>query len=98
MEREGRLAHANPLDIGCRGGRRNLWSLICPNFSPAAAHLLHVSALPVHCTAAGTFLVTHDHIRQTGHDWSGCGEQQENGDETGKAAHWYLQYSRGGHS
>ena len=46
-------------------------SLICPHVRLAATHLLHMPTLPVHCTAAGTFFVRHDHIHQTGHDGRG---------------------------
>src|SRR6202044_2566833 len=54
-----KVCHADPLNIGCRGCRCNRRSLVCPNFSPAATHLLHVAAPSVHCTAASTFVVAH---------------------------------------
>jgi hypothetical protein len=89
----GQVLHADPMNISYWGGCRNLWSLIGPNLSPAATHLFHVSASSVHCKAASTFLMAHHHARQAGHNRRGCGNQQENGDDTGKAAHRHLQYS-----
>jgi hypothetical protein len=68
-------SHANPLNIDCRERRRNLRSLICSNLSPAATHLFHVAALPVHGTAASALLMTHRHVGYTGHNWRGCGEE-----------------------
>ena len=73
--KRGHVCHANPLNMDPRGRSRNLRSLICPHFSPAATHLFHVSALPVHGTAASTFLMTHHHIGYTRHNWRGCGEE-----------------------
>jgi hypothetical protein len=69
------MRHANPLDIGCGGCRCDLRSLIRPNFRPAAAHLRHISALPVHCPAASTFLAAHGHPCHAGQNWGRCGEQ-----------------------
>ena len=69
------VCHANPLNMDCQGRCRNLRSLICPDLSPAATHLFHVAALPVHGTAASTFLMTHHHIGYTGHNWRSRGEE-----------------------
>ena len=85
----GHVCHANPLNIDCRRRCRNLRRLICPNFSPAATHLFHVSTLSVHSTAAGAFLMTHHHIGYTRHNWRGCSEQQKDRDDAGKTTHDY---------
>jgi hypothetical protein len=73
--KRGHVGHANPLNMDRRGRCRNLGSLIRPNLGPAATHLLHVAALPVHGTATSTFLMTHHHVGYTGHNWRGCGEE-----------------------
>jgi hypothetical protein len=86
-EQAAQVRHANPLNIDCRGHCRNQRRLLCPNFGPAAAHLLHVSALPVHGTAATTLLKAHFHTRQTGHNRRGGGEQQKDSNDTGETAH-----------
>ena len=95
--KRGQVRHTNPLDIGCRGCRRNLRSLIRPNFFPAATHLSHLSALPVHCLAASTFLMAHDHTRHTGHNRSGGGKQQKDRNDTGETTHDSVQYTSGLH-
>jgi hypothetical protein len=81
------------MDIGRRGRNRNLRALISPNLSPAATHLLHMSALSVHSAAADTFLTAHHHTRQARHNRRGCGEQEKNRDDAGKPAHDYTQYT-----
>ena len=88
------MRHANPLDIGRGDCRRNLRRLIRPNFRPAAAHLRHISALPVHCLAASTFLMTHDQIGQASHNGCCCGEQQEDCNDAGETTHSYFKYNR----
>jgi hypothetical protein len=85
--KSGQMRHANPLDVGCRERRRDLRRLICPNFRPAAAHLFHISALPMHCLAASTFLMTHDYVGQASHDGCCCGEQQEDCNDAGETTH-----------
>jgi hypothetical protein len=69
------MLHANPMNGNCRRYRRNLGAVIRPNLSLAATHLRHLSALPMHRSAAGTLLMAHRHTRQTGHNGRGCGEQ-----------------------
>jgi len=71
----GQMRYANPLDIDCLACCRNLRSLICSNFGLAATHLFHVAALPVHYTAASTFLMTPHHVGDTGHNWRSCAEE-----------------------
>ena len=77
---------ANPLNIGCRGCGCNLRCLISANFRPAATHLLHMSALPVHRPAASTLFMVHYDTSQASHNRRSCGKQEENRDDTGKAA------------
>jgi hypothetical protein len=89
----GQVCDANPPDIGCRGRSRNLRSILCSNFRPAATHLFHLTALSVHCAAASAFFVTHDHIRQAGHNWRGCGEQKKDCNDAGETTHDSLQYT-----
>jgi hypothetical protein len=74
-DERGQIPDAKPLNMDCRGCSRDLWSFICPNLSPAAPHLFHVAALPMHGTTASTFLMTHHHIGYTGHNWRSCGEE-----------------------
>jgi hypothetical protein len=81
------MRQANPLDIDSWGWRCNLRGLFRPNFGPAATHLLHLSALTVHCTAASTLLMAHYHACHTGHDRRGCGEQEKDCDDAGDTAH-----------
>jgi hypothetical protein len=84
------MCYANPLHIGCRCHRRDLWCFFGTNFRPAATHLFHPTALAVHCLAASTLLMTHHYVRYTCHHGRGCGEQEEDCDETGKTAHRNL--------
>jgi hypothetical protein len=91
--KNGRVRYTDPLDVDCRGCCRNLRSLIRPNLGPAATHLFHVPALPVHGTTAGTLLMTHHHACQTGHDRGRCGEQQEDRNDAGETSHDSFQYT-----
>ena len=81
------MLHANPMNRHYQRCRRNLWAVIRPDLSLAATHLRHLSALPVHRSAAGALLMAHRHTRQTGHDGRGCGEQKKDRDNAGKTAH-----------
>jgi hypothetical protein len=85
--KHGQMREANPVNIDSWGCRRNLWGFLCSNFSSAAAHLRHLSALTVHCTAASTLLTAHHHARYTGHDRRGCGEQKKDCNDAGDTTH-----------
>jgi hypothetical protein len=47
----------------------------------------------VHGAAAGIFLLGHRHACDASKNRRGCGEQKEDGDDTGEAAHRQSHYS-----
>lgn len=74
LGKRGHVCHANPLNMDYRRRPCNLRRRVCPDLSPAATHLFHGAALPVHGAAASTFLVAHHNLTYTGHKWRGRGE------------------------
>jgi hypothetical protein len=86
------LRDTDPMNISRRGCRRNLWSVVRPNFCPAATHLRHLSALAVHGSAACAFFAAHRATRDTGQKRRRCSEQKEDCDDAGEAAHRQIQY------
>jgi hypothetical protein len=76
-----------PVKIDGRGLRRNLRVLVGPNLCPAATHLLHLSAVAMHGAAAGAFLAGHRAARHTGQNGRCRGQQDQERDDAGKAAH-----------
>jgi hypothetical protein len=70
-----------------RSGGCSLRMLVSPDLGPAAAHLLHAVALPVHGTAAGAFFLAHRTICHAGHQGR-CGqEQNEDREDASQTAH-----------
>ena len=79
------------VNIRRRANRCKLRTLICFDFCLAAAHLHHIAAVAVHCTAAGTLFLVHRLPGHAGEQRSCREEQDENRDETSEAAH-FLKY------
>ena len=92
----GQVRDEDPLDMNCRGYGGDLRRFVGANFRLAATHLFHVPALTVHGTAAGALFVAHGYAGQARHNWSGCGEQEKDGDDAGETTHDCLQYTSDG--
>lgn len=60
---------------------------VCSDPGPATAHPVHISAVTVHCTAAGALLLRHRVNRHARQQWRSGGEQDEERNEAGEPAH-----------
>ncbi len=89
-----RLSDDHPLNIDCRGRRRDLRNLSRSNCRPATTHLCHLSALSVHGAAACILLATHRSARNACQDRGNCSEHEKNRDETGETTHCCSEYKR----
>ena len=86
----GQVRDVNPLDMNCRRCGCDLRRFVGANFRLAATYFLHVPALTVHGTAAGALFMAHGHAGQAGHNGSGCGEQEKDGDNAGETTHDFF--------
>ena len=95
---EHQLLRQYPLHARRNEGCGHLRGFVSPNFGPAATHLLHLTALPVHGAAACAFLTTHRTSRDAGQHRSRCCEQKEDRNESGETTHDAVSIARDGSS